>query len=101
MGAGLLGHSPVGLDPEHQATGGPELPGDDPGTAADVEDAQGLGPGPVGDDPLYQRGGISGTGPVVASGVDAEGLCHLPMRVGLGPGLVMGPVMGLAAGGRG
>ena len=73
----------VGLDAEHRAVGRLELPGDDAGAAADVEDG---GPGAGGDDPLHQGVGVAGAGPVVAFGAYAERLRRLSglRRLGFG-----------------
>jgi hypothetical protein len=76
---GELGHPPVGVDPEHRAAGGQELPGGYAGAAADVEHVP---PRAGGDDPLHQRVGIWGAGAVVARGVRAERLRDLPGLVG-------------------
>lgn len=68
--------TPTGwLDAKHRATGRLELPGDGAGAATDVQD---LEPGAGGDDPLRQRVGVAGPGPVIAFGVDAERLRRLP-----------------------
>ena len=78
---GEVGHPRVGVDAEHPAPGRLELPGGDAGAAADVEH---VGAGAGGDDPVHQRAGIAGAGSVVAFGVRAERLRHLPglMRLG-------------------
>jgi len=77
---GQAGHPRVGIDPKHPAPGRLELPGGDAGPAADVQHA---GSRAGGGDLLHQRGGIAGAGPVVASGVRAEPLRHLPVPMRL------------------
>ena len=79
---GQLGHPRVGIDAEHPAPGRLEQPGGDAGPAADVEDVAARAGG---DDPLHQGTGIAGPGPVVAAGVRAERLCHLPVPMQLDP----------------
>ena len=63
---GEVGHPGVRLDPEDPAAGRRELPGRDAGAAADVEH---VGAGARGDDPVDQRLGVAGPGPVVPFGV--------------------------------
>jgi hypothetical protein len=80
---GQVRHPHVGIDPEHPAAGRLELPGHDAGPAADVEDIGAVsarrGPG---HDPVQQRVGVAGPGPVVAVGIRAERLGYLAGLVG-------------------
>jgi hypothetical protein len=62
------------------APGRLELPGSDAGPVANIQHAR---PRAGSDDPLHQRGGMAGAGPVVASGVGAERLRHLPVPMRL------------------
>jgi AcrR family transcriptional regulator len=64
-------HAGVGVDAEHAATGRPELPGDDAGADADIEE---LGSRGGRDEPLDQRVRIARAGAVVAVRVGAERL---------------------------
>jgi hypothetical protein len=76
-----LGHSNVGFDAEHLASGGLEQPGRDTGATADVNDLMacaGCG------DPLYQGFGVAWPGPVVAFGIDPERLRDLPVVMRFG-----------------
>jgi len=77
------GHPGVGLDSEHLAASHLELAGGDASTTADVDDVR---PRAGGDDPLHQGVGVKGPGPVVAVGVHAERLRHLPVLMKLGSG---------------
>jgi len=83
---GQVRHPRVGIDPEHPAAGRLELPGHDAGPAADVEDVGDvvtvLAPRGAGRDPVHQRVGVAGPGPVVAVGIQAERLGYLPGLMG-------------------
>ena len=77
---GLVGHPPVGINPEHLAAGRLEQPGGDAGPAADVEKARA---GADGDDPVHQGVRVAGPGAVVARGIRAERLRHFPVLMRL------------------
>jgi hypothetical protein len=70
-----LGHPGVDLDPEHPASGRLEGSSGDAGADADVEH---VASGAFGDDPVRQGLRVVRPGPIVAFGVRAERLRHLP-----------------------
>ena len=85
MPPGQVRHPRVGIDAEHSAAGRLELAGHDAGPAADVEDLRDVGAvlAPRGGrDPVHQRVGVAGPGPVVAVGIQAERLGYLPGLMG-------------------
>jgi hypothetical protein len=63
MPPGQVRHPRVRIDPEHPAADRLELPGDDAGPAAHVEDIR---PWDASHDPVDQRAGIARPGPVIA-----------------------------------
>jgi AcrR family transcriptional regulator len=75
MPPGQVRHPRIRIDPEHPAAGRPDLPGDDAGPAAHVEDIR---PWDASHDPVDQRAGIARPGPVIAIGIRAERLGDFP-----------------------